>query len=201
MGVFYVIIGLLVAQLDRGIDEWNRVVISPDSLNLSPLQPLKSPDSQQHRILANTTYLMKTKLLIAALFLSVGAFAQTATTPAAPKMKPEMHRNQEARTPEERAEFKAEREAKLAAMTPEQREAAKAKNQGKKQGRMAKMTPEQREKMKAEHKAKMANMTPAERKAFKADMKQKHEARLANMTPEQRAKVEARKNKLKDKSK
>lgn len=86
---------------------------------------------------------MKTKLLIAALFLSVGAFAQN---PTAPKMKPEMHRNHKAMTPEERAEFKAEREAKLAAMTPAERKAHKADMKQKHKARLAKMTPEQREK-------------------------------------------------------
>ncbi|MCY7358260.1 MAG: hypothetical protein LH609_12545 [Rudanella sp.] len=58
-------------------------------------------------------------------------------------MKPEMHRNHKAKTAWERAEFKAEREAKMAAMTPAEREAFNANHQGKGQKRIANMTPQQ----------------------------------------------------------
>ena len=95
---------------------------------------------------------MKTKLLIAALFLSVGGYAQTTpTTPTAPltTTQPEMHRNHKAMTPEQRAEFKEEQKAKLAAMTPAERKAFKADMKQKHEARLSRMTPKQREKFEA----------------------------------------------------
>lgn len=88
--------------------------------------------------MAKTSKSMKTKLCSAAvlaLFLSVGAQAQTDVHKA--KMRP---------TPEERTARKMERKAQLAAMTPAERKAFKQAHQDQRQARLNAMTPEQRAK-------------------------------------------------------
>jgi periplasmic protein CpxP/Spy len=85
---------------------------------------------------------MKPTLIVAALLLSVGAYAQTQPTP----MKPEMHIKRKQMTPEVRAEFREKQKAKLEAMTPEERKAFFAERKRRHEERLAKMTPEQRQK-------------------------------------------------------
>lgn len=83
---------------------------------------------------------MKTKrsvLAIMALFLSMGAFAQS---------QPEVHKKKTLRTTEERTAHKMEHKAKLANMTPAERKAFKQAHHEKRQARLNAMTPEQRAK-------------------------------------------------------
>lgn len=88
---------------------------------------------------------MKTKGLmtaVVALFLSVGAYAQSQT--AVPNAKPRL-------TPEQRQARKAEHKAKLAQMTPAERKAFKQTHREQRQARLNTMTPEKRERVMARH--------------------------------------------------
>lgn len=81
---------------------------------------------------------MKTKasvVAVLALFLSIGAYAQT---------QPEVHKAKIRPTPEERTARKMEHKAKMAAMTPAERKAFKQAHQAQRQARLNAMTPEQR---------------------------------------------------------
>lgn len=90
---------------------------------------------------------MKSKLMLAAtlaLFLSVGAYAQT--TPAKPR-----------HSPEERAARRAEKKARLAQMTPAERKAFKQTHRQQREARLNAMTPEKRARVMArrEHRRAM----------------------------------------------
>ena len=81
---------------------------------------------------------MKTKLsllAVMALFLSVGAFAQS---------QPHVHKAKIPMIPEEQTDRRADRKAKMAAMTPAERKAFKQTHQAQQQARLNAMTPEQR---------------------------------------------------------
>ena len=83
---------------------------------------------------------MKKKLCVAAvlaLFLSVGAQAQS---------QPDVHKAKMRPTPEERTARKMERKAQLAAMSPAERKAFKQTHQDQRQARLNAMTPKQRAK-------------------------------------------------------
>ena len=82
---------------------------------------------------------MKTKcsmLALMALFLSMGAFAQS---------QPSVQKKSQL-TPEERVARKMEHKAKLAGMTPAERKAFKQAHHDKRQARLNAMTPDQRAK-------------------------------------------------------
>ena len=84
---------------------------------------------------------MKAKMMMAAviaLFMSVGAYAQSQTDVY--KVKPKL-------TPEQREARKAERRAKLAQMTSAERKAFKQAHREQMQARLNAMTPEQRAKV------------------------------------------------------
>ncbi|MDB5242809.1 MAG: hypothetical protein JWP57_3434 [Spirosoma sp.] len=81
---------------------------------------------------------MKTKLslfAIMALFLSVGAYAQS---------QPHVHKAKIPLTPEDQTDHKVDHKAKLAGMTPTERKAFKQTHQAQRQARLNTMTPEQR---------------------------------------------------------
>lgn len=84
---------------------------------------------------------------VAALLLSVGAYAQSQTQVY--KVKPKL-------TPEQREAKRAEMKAKIAQMTPEERAAFKKAHREQMQARLNAMTPEQRAKFqerRRQHKA------------------------------------------------
>lgn len=83
---------------------------------------------------------MKTKLCglaILALFLSVGAQAQS---------QPDVHKAKIRPTPEEYAAQKLDRKTQLAKMTPAERKAFKQAHHNQRQARLNAMTPKQRAK-------------------------------------------------------
>jgi protein CpxP len=92
---------------------------------------------------------MKTKriiLAVLALFLSMGAFAQSQPDVHIHKAKGQL-------TPEERTARRAEHKAKMASMTPTERKAFKQAHREQRQARLNAMTPEQR--AKAEERRKL----------------------------------------------
>ena len=82
---------------------------------------------------------------VAALFLSVGAYAQSQTNVLNARPRP---------TPEQRQARKAEHKAKLAQMTPAERKAFKQTHHQQRQARLNAMTPEKRERVMARHQQK-----------------------------------------------
>ncbi len=86
-------------------------------------------------------------MAVVALFLSVGAFAQS--QPETPGARPRL-------TTEQREAKKAEMKAKLAQMTPAERKAFRQAHREQMQARLNAMTPEQRAKVlerRRQHKA------------------------------------------------
>lgn len=91
---------------------------------------------------------MKTmKLLIAALLLSAGAYAQSQPATTATADRVSNHQGHGAITPEQRAAMKAERKAKFDKMTPDERKAFRETHRAQRQAKLNAMPADKRAKI------------------------------------------------------
>ncbi|MBO0951282.1 DUF3106 domain-containing protein [Fibrella forsythiae] len=91
---------------------------------------------------------MKTmKLLVAALLLSAGAYAQSQPTPPATPDMAGRHRGHGSMTPEQRAAMKAERKARFDKMTPDERKAFRETHRAQRQAKLDALPADKRAKV------------------------------------------------------
>ncbi|ARK11971.1 hypothetical protein [Fibrivirga algicola] len=91
---------------------------------------------------------MKTmKLLVAALLLSAGAYAQTQPTAPATADHQGMHKGHRNMTPEQRAAMKADRKAKFDKMTPAERKAFRETHRAQREAKLNAMPADKRAKI------------------------------------------------------
>lgn len=93
------------------------------------------------------------KLVVAALLLSAGAYAQSPTSAGSPD-HPGLHKGHRAMAHEQRAAKKAERKAKFAQMTPAERKAFREAHRAQRQAKLNALPADKREKIVERHRAR-----------------------------------------------